>query len=258
MSEEQLIRETARTALTEWLGQTVVSSSLHPDCCVGQVDADGSYRSQSGRDYRLDETIGTAEILAVRQLQIGTRSAADVHARVVSSSSTAHLWMVCLRIAGQWQVISAAVADNSGAVTPSDFAAVTQLVWDGYCAANRACDGAAMAEVFHATCRLTWSGGDELGLRDCPSFCGKVTTRYEHEAPHIPYRHLKDDPRSRQGDSLVSIEFATPSLALVVLQVGHAPFLWTDLLTCAKIQDRWWIVHKSSCNEPFLVEEARE
>jgi hypothetical protein len=64
---------------------------------------------------------------------------------------------------------------------------------------------------------------------------------------------LKEDPRVGDGDTLVSMEFVTPQLAMVILKVGHPPFLWTDLLTCARICEhgnkRWWIVHKSSDSE---------
>jgi hypothetical protein len=70
---------------------------------------------------------------------------------------------------------------------------------------------------------------------------------------------LKNHPDVGKWDALNSIEFATPHLSLVVLTVGHPPFLWTDLLTCAyldrpheenppaiKAEKKWWIVHKSS------------
>ena len=44
---------------------------------------------------------------------------------------------------------------------------------------------------------------------------------------------------------------------MVTLKVGHPPMLWTDVLTCARLGERWWIVAKSSCSEPLLADEAR-
>jgi hypothetical protein len=87
-----------------------------------------------------------------------------------------------------------------------------------------------------------------------------VTLRYAMDA-HRPYEHWKD--RAREKTTLISIDFATPDLAMVMLKIGHPPFLWTDLLTCMKIDKsidkdddtsskQWWIVHKSSCHEAFF------
>ena len=66
----------------------------------------------------------------------------------------------------QWRCLSAAFAVSSDdaverrnpnhLVKPTDMDDVMSCVWDGYCAANRACDGTKMAEVFHETCRLTY------------------------------------------------------------------------------------------------------
>jgi hypothetical protein len=85
-----------------------------------------------------------------------------------------------------------------------------------------------------------------------------VTHRYERP-PHNAYAHLQEDPRAAQGDSLEAIAFATPSIAMVTLRIGHPPTLWTDYLTVAKLHNnRWWIVHKSSCSEPFLVDLKEE
>lgn len=168
--------------------------------------------------------------------------------------------MVLLLDKGTWKAISLALSDNceqrGTVVLPETIHQVTKLVWDGYCGANRACDGAAMAQVFHETCRLTYSDLEQtIQIKDQRTFCEKVSTRYESEAPHVPYAHLKNDPRASECDSILSIDFCTNVVALVTLKVGHPPFLWTDFLTCARLDDgKWWIVHKSSCNEPFLMD----
>jgi Putative lumazine-binding len=125
------------------------------------------------------------------------------------------------------------------------------MVWDGYCDANNSCRGDLMKRCFHEQCRLTYvDDSDNLQIMDCDSFCHMVTHRYTLDA-HKPYEHWKDSARDKT--SLISIDFATPDLAMVMLKVGHPPFLWTDLLTCMKIDSaRWWIVHKSSCHEDFV------
>jgi hypothetical protein len=125
------------------------------------------------------------------------------------------------------------------------------------------------------------------------------------EEIHHPYRHLQDHPDVGNWDGIQSIDFcgggggssdggggggldecesyssfsASPDLSVVVLTVGHPPFLWTDVLVCAKLEEciekkeeergddggghkngetavsrkkqkKWWIVHKSSDNQP--------
>jgi predicted unusual protein kinase regulating ubiquinone biosynthesis (AarF/ABC1/UbiB family) len=192
-----------------------------------------------------------------------------------------------------WNCISVALAPvrEDKKILPSTVQQVTDLTWNGYCRANRRCDGTLMARYFHDTCRLTYSSsaspnnnndddnnnnsreacddddGDDryhpsIVICESDAFYDKVQHRYENEAMHQPYRHLRDDPDVGNWDRLRSIEFATPELAMVVLDVGHPPCLWTDLLTCARIrsprhedddddhQAKWWIVHKSSESEP--------
>jgi hypothetical protein len=204
---------------------------------------------------------------------------------VVGGVPTTAGWMVLLRnCTHQWQCISGAIVvvgvpttsstTNTtttttlpiprSVVTPFDFQQVMSCVWDGYCMANRMCDGTAMAQVFHATCRLTYVDNDDDGttapddddgirILDCTQFCQKVSNRYTSERPHIPYAQFRHDPRAACGDELLAMEFATPYVAMVTLKVGHPPFLWTDLLTCAQLGTKWYIVHKSSTSEPFLV-----
>ena len=99
-----------------------------------------------------------------------------------------------------------------------------------------------MAKVFHPKCRLTYTGGDgKVVIKSQDEFLAMVRDRYSTPM-HAPYAHLRDDPRAAAGDTLLSITFATPDLAMVVLKVGHPPCLWTDLLTCARIGGQWWIV----------------
>lgn len=155
-----------------------------------------------------------------------------------------------------WKCISTAVAHTSNEqILPSSYEEVNSLTWDGYCHANLTCDGKLMANYFHQTCRLTYTGQDDrITICESEVFYDKVSGRYENEAAHKPYRHLKNDPRLGDTNTLLSVEFASSQLAMVTLKVGHPPFLWTDLLTVGRIFDdgktQWWIIHKSSDSEP--------
>ena len=204
-------------------------------------------------------------ILSVHILPVGRQTAASVHVRVGVKWTG---FIVFLRHENSWKAISVALAPVSSTtaavVTPDDFAAVAALTWHGYRAASRSCDGAAMQQAFHSWCRLTYTDqNDCIQIIPAETFYDMVQYRYEKVSPHLPFAHLKHavEMTGRQ-DSLLSIVFATPTLAMVTLRIGHPPFLWTDLLTCAKIRaddndGRWWIVHKSSENEPFLLDQAQ-
>ena len=165
-------------------------------------------------------------------------------------------WLTLLMDKGVWIVISAVTSRTAGSSTPADMAAVVEACWE-YCGANRACDGDRMAEVFHRRCRLTYTGPDgALVVKPQDAFVQMVSDRYSTPM-HAPYAHLRDDPRVAAEDSLLSVSFAAPDLCMVTLKVGHPPMLLTDVLTCARLGERWWIVAKSSCSEPLLAEEAR-
>ena len=188
-------------------------------------------------------------------------SAAEAH---VAWAGGAGFLTLLLERGLAWVVISAVAAPAApepplcAAPTPTDLAAVAAACWDEYCGANRACDAARMAKVFHPLCRLTFAGGDgELVVIPCDAFLRMVGGRYA-TPKHAAYAHLRGDPRVAARDALLGVAFAAPDVAMVLLRVGHPPCLWTDLLTCARVGGAWWIVAKSSCSEPLLADEARE
>jgi len=242
------IQQSAQECLTAWAAAEETASA-HAACSVLELSAGGSFKSSLGT-YTLPATAPTLQVRSVNVLGVGSKSAAAVHVGAAEWQG----WMVLLLTGDLWTCISAAFSMKVKAILPQDLEAVTRLVWDGYCAANRACNGEAMAKVFHETCSLTYAFAGVAQIKDCPTFCHMVAVRYEEDERHIPYAYLQNDPRVVAGDSLLAVEFATPDLAMVTLKVGHPPFLWTDLLTCAKLNGQWWIVHKSSCSEPFLVD----
>ena len=83
-----------------------------------------------------------------------------------------------------------------------------------------------------------------------------ITSRYSSPM-HAPYAHLRHDPCVAAQDTLLGVTFSSADVAMVVLKVGHPPCLWTDVLTCARLDGKWWIVAKSSCMEPLLADEAK-
>lgn len=140
-------------------------------------------------------------------------------------------------------------------VKPDDMVGAITCCWDCYRAANRACDGKAMADVFHPFARLTYvnDGDGEIVEVSSKEFCNLVEDRYNRE-PHSKYAKQKDRSEAlvASRDTLLGCSAATSKLALVRLKVGHPPFLWTDLLVCACVDDKWWIVAKSSDHEDFV------
>ncbi|CAE7900156.1 hypothetical protein AK812_SmicGene3812 [Symbiodinium microadriaticum] len=255
-ADDELLRVACLDCINAWCTGTP-SPSMLEGCSVLHVELDGSYKSSPGAEYTLPAGSSAAEavIEMVRVLQTGSKSSASVHARIGSKAS---LWLVFLKDV-QWKCISVAAAPPGEMTLPKDFEGISACVWDGYCKANRACDGNTMAEYFHETCRLTFvDGTGAVMIIDSAQFCNMVQTRYTTPM-HKDYAHLRDDPRVGSRDALLSIDFGSLSapIAMVVLTVAHPPCLWTDLLTVAKLQGKWWIVHKSSVKDPFLEEEKK-
>ena len=177
----------------------------------------------------------------------------------VSSEVVGYMTLLLLQPSRDWVVISvvATIKTPLTPVTSTDFQGPLKTCWDDYCSANRACDGSAMAQVFHPdVCRLTYSsydGEDAVVVKSSAEFCRMVTGRYDTEPMHIPYAAHRNDPAAAAGDTMQGVSMISPTLALVRLKVGHPPCLWSDVLVCAKVLDRWWIVAKSSSSEPFLI-----
>jgi len=233
-----------RTAAEAYLGALVQdqSSAAHPE--VVKIYLEHGKLSES------DKPFGPGKILSVLVLPAGLTAVAQVQWPRHGG------WLTLLVDHGLWVVISAVSSSTQGAVTPADMAAACNACSE-YCGANRACDGPRMENVFHPLCRLTYSGPeDSVVVKSQPVFVQMVNDRYSTPM-HAPYAHLRDDPRVAAEDTMIGVTFAAPDVCMVMLKVGHPPMLWTDVLTCARIDGNWWIVAKSSCNEPLLKDEAR-
>ena len=264
---EDQVRRSALQALASWQKGETTCETVHAQCAFmikfdGGKDSSDEFVSflQDERPETFLEPTATPHITYVKVLPVGQQSAASVTVAVGRLMGC----IVMLRESDTWKAISVALSasqlqQQQQPVLPDHFTAVADLTWKGYCHASRVCDGALMAESFHKTCRLTYSlMGKSIQIVNQPRFCEMVQHRYTAEdLPHKPFSHLLHLPLLSSCDSLQAIEFVTPELAIVTLKVGHPPFLWTDLLTCALLEEgRWWIVHKSSENEPFLVDRA--
>ena len=60
-----------------------------------------------------------------------------------------------------------------------------------------------------------------------------------------------NDPAALTFDKITSVDKASPNVALIKLQIGYPPILYTDFLSMLRIDGRWWIIAKSSDSEPF-------
>jgi hypothetical protein len=243
------------------ISQAITCETIHPDCAILIINdtETGTYTSGKLTTIKWPQAMLASgiEIQYVKTTPTGKQSTSFVQIKI-GTEFTGFLVFLKEKDGDEavWKCISVAATHISKeTILPSSYAQINSLTWDGYCHANRICDGKLMSKFFHPSCRLTYTGQDDrIVICESEAFYDKVTGRYENEPPHKPYQHLKDDPRLGDANTLLSIEFASSQLAMVILKVGHPPFLWTDVLTCARIAEggeiRWWIIHKSSDSEP--------
>merc|ERR1711933_708370 len=99
-----------------------------------------------------------------------------------------------------------------------------------------------MSESFHEVARLCYS--DEKGELVCLS----RDAFFERVRARPP---TADDRAALKFDKIMSVDKAGPDVALIKLQIGYPPVLYTDFLSMLRLAGRWWIIAKSSDNEPF-------
>jgi len=208
--------------------------------------------------------------LAAAKVQIALPAAPDSPTPTTSATLYTDFLVLLRDTEGQWRIISKVFSStplgeelpSRKRPGPSDAAEVADSVWNFYMGGGRNCDATRMRSIFHPSARLTFSTGGDVCLVDCDGFCERVAERWTRpDLPHVKYDHLRDDPRAAAGDELLSVDFAGPDVALVTLRVGYPPLLYTDFLTMLRLHEDvgrsgWWIVAKSSCNEPFLAGEV--
>ena len=303
-SPEEQVKDTATACIEYWCSTAdklhgAIPKAIYKDCSVVSLVDGAAASCEGGNEFSFgigdNDPLASSlpqqnhnqkfKIVSVKILPVGAQNAAVVNIQITTTTSNIqHGWLTMLRTAscivngttkdGFWTCISAAFSNApSNQIFPDHFADVTKLVWDGYGKANRDCDGVAMAQVFHPTCRLTYAQNETTeeendGIVICPQpeFLDKVQRRYEisansNENMHAPYSELQNHHDISRHDALLGIEFVAQDLCMVTLQVGHPPCLWTDVLTCCKLggnsksKSRWWIMHKSSCMERYELTE---
>ena len=268
---EDVLRQAAQKAIASWQAEDETCDAVHEDCAFWVTNRSPPSFGQGQRPAAFLPR-ALADTIRITDVKIlSHQSAAAVQVTIGDNACYYKGFIVFLKQGNGadavWQAISVGLSPPTVPVLPAHFDAVTALTWKGYCHASRICDGKLMAEYFHETCRLTFTDVSsssqqhpkKIVVIDAPTFYGMVQNRYTTVALHAPYRHIgHDHALVGQFDSLLSIDFVSPTLALVLLRVGHPPCLWTDLLTCACDEaGRWWIVHKSSENDPYLLEYAK-
>lgn len=277
MSPEEQVKRAAAVCLSYWCqangnwseAKSELPNEVHKHCSVVVlIDGDRahheggatfSFSNKKKNDKHNHQQQELPKIISVKVLPVGSQNAAAVHVSIsypTSRSSSSdenaitiiHGWLTLLKshppatdkTSGHWACISAAFSNAPTQILPSHFSEATNMVWDGYCKANRACDGAAMAEVFHPTCRLTYTrdkaedegstnnaineekSKDENDRHDsivvCPQtqFCAKVQHRYtpSESNMHAPYTELQSHPHIGRHDAILAVEFVTQNVWL--------------------------------------------
>ena len=229
---------------------------MHPQCCSLLLSSDNVLTKQNQWEPISKDDSG---LVVCNQWVLETSATVEYESNISSG------YVTLLAVADSaWMAISVVSVDstNRRVCTSNDMHGAIACCWEGYCKANRACDGKAMSQFFHSECRLTYSSKEKDGsvtVVSSAEFYDMVANRYSLPI-HSPYAKFKDSLEVSARDSLLGVSLVAPDLAFVRLKVGHPPFLWTDLLVCAKIREesadngdvgRWWIVAKSSSSDPF-------
>jgi len=190
--------------------------------------------------------------------------------RLVESSKVVTEFVTMLKEGEVWKIISSvqSIATANAPVRkiiPSDFTDVSTAVWDGYVAAGRAYNSEEMGKVFHPECRLTFAADGAIMIISSNDFCKMVKDRWSMDS-HIPFAHLKNDPRISSADTLISVDIVGTNVAMVTLKIGYPPFLYHDVLLLLRVSQPvsqrkgssagWWIVAKSSDHEPWMENEG--
>ena len=208
----------------------------------------------------------------LQSLTVVSNTCACAKIRLVESLKIVAEFITMLKEAESWKIISSVQSFTTPSapvrkIVPSDFTEVSTAVWDGYVAAGRAYDSVEMGKVFHPDCRLTFAADDTITIVSSNEFCRVVEKRWSMDA-HAPFAHLKNDPRISSADSLVSVDFAGPNVAMVMINIGYPPFLYHDVLLLLRLSQPvseregssagWWIVAKSSDHEPWMENEEEK
>eukprot|EP00931_Biecheleriopsis_adriatica_P122561 TRINITY_DN97565_c0_g1_i1.p1 TRINITY_DN97565_c0_g1~~TRINITY_DN97565_c0_g1_i1.p1 ORF type:complete len:298 (+),score=79.61 TRINITY_DN97565_c0_g1_i1:30-896(+) len=159
-------------------------------------------------------------------------------------------FLVLLRLDGKWQIISKIFSavpltqssyheayDALAFACADPVRGVLEYYRGGHLSQTET-----MSENFHELARLCFSDADEkLVCWSRGDFFERVQARAV----------TADNAAALKYDKIVSVDKAGPEVALIKLQIGYPPLLYTDILSMLKLEGRWWIIAKSSDSEPF-------
>lgn len=161
-----------------------------------------------------------------------------------------HDFLLLLRLHGKWQIISKVFSSvpltelsymepyDSLAYTTSDpIRGVLEYFRGGHLSKPEI-----IQENFHSLARLTFSNESE------DLVCWSQQQFFE-VIGGMPVTAAES--KALRFDKIISVDKAGPNVALIKLQIGYPPVLYTDFLSMLRLGDRWWIVAKSSDGEAF-------
>ncbi|CAK8995603.1 unnamed protein product [Durusdinium trenchii] len=174
-------------------------------------------------------------------------------------------FLVLLRLNKKWQIISKVFSSvplsEQSYQEPYDALAYADPVRGilSYMRGVHQSSPSLVSESFHGAARLCFSDQQEELVR---------WSRAEFFEVLQARAKSLDDPQARRGegaehvnsaelrealrfDKILSVRKAGPDVALIKLQVGLPPVLYTDFLSMLRLNGRWWIIAKSSDGEPF-------
>ncbi|CAJ1358035.1 unnamed protein product [Effrenium voratum] len=161
-------------------------------------------------------------------------------------------FLVLLRLGGRWQIISKVFASvplsEPSYEEPYDALAYSVAepvrgVQDYFRGGHLGCPEI-LGQNFHANARLCFSNEEEKLVRWSQAEFFEVL---KSRAP------TATDTRALRFDKILGVDKAGPDVALIKLQIGYPPQLYTDFLSMLRISGRWWIIAKSSDSKPFKL-----
>ncbi|CAK9094288.1 Uncharacterized protein SCF082_LOCUS44323 [Durusdinium trenchii] len=159
-------------------------------------------------------------------------------------------FLVLLRLNKKWQIISKVFSSVplSEQSYQEPYDALAYAVSDpvrgilSYMRGVHQSSPSLVSESFHGAARLCFSDQQEELVR---------WSRAEFFEVLQARAKSLDDPQALRFDKILSVRKAGPDVALIKLQVGLPPVLYTDFLSMLRLNGRWWIIAKSSDGEPF-------
>ncbi|CAL1166727.1 unnamed protein product [Cladocopium goreaui] len=99
-----------------------------------------------------------------------------------------------------------------------------------------------LSQNFHEVARLCFSNAEEELVCWSRSDFAEVLRQQPVTAA---------ESEALRFDKILGVDKAGPDVALIKLQIGYPPLLYTDFLSMLRLHGHWWIIAKSSDSESF-------